>query len=65
MSGHDATAKNKVEQNADPSNKTTYNNGQLQRYAEFPVGCTSQSVDNSFLDQGFLYYPSIVRNPWR
>ena len=34
-----------------PWNKTTCNNGQLQRYAGFPVGCTSQSVDNSFQDQ--------------
>jgi len=51
MSGHDATAKNRCGQNSDPSNKTTYNNGQLQRYAGFPVGCTSQGVDNSFLDQ--------------
>ena len=49
--GHDCTAKNRIAQNSDPSNKTTYNNGQLQRYAGFPVGCTSQSVDNSFQDQ--------------
>jgi hypothetical protein len=51
MSGHDATAKKRIGQNSDPSNKTTYNNGQLQRYAGFPVGCTTQGVDNSFLDQ--------------
>jgi hypothetical protein len=51
MSGHDATAKNRCGQNSDPSNKTTYNNGQLQRYAGFPVGCTSQGVDNSFRDE--------------
>jgi hypothetical protein len=49
--GCDATAKNKVGQNADPSNKTTYKNGQLQRYAGFPVGCNDQTVDNSFQDQ--------------
>jgi hypothetical protein len=49
--GCDATGKNKVGQNADPSCKTTYNNGQLQRYAGFPSGCTSQTGDNSFLDQ--------------
>ena len=42
---------NRIGQNAEPSNKTTYNNGRLQRYAGFPVGCTSQSVDNSFQDQ--------------
>jgi hypothetical protein len=51
MSGHDATGKNRCEQDSDPSNKTTYNNGRLQRFAGFPVGCTSQSVDNSSLDQ--------------
>ena len=49
--GYDATAKNKIGQNADPSLKTTFNNGRLQRYAGFPVGCTSQTVDNSYLDQ--------------
>ena len=49
--GCDATAKNRCGQNSDPSNKTTYNNGQLQRYAGFPSGCTSQTGDNSFLDQ--------------
>ena len=38
-------------QNADPSLKTTFKYGQLQRYAGFPVGCTSQTVDNSYLDQ--------------
>jgi len=49
--GHDSTAKNRIGQNADPSNKTTYNNGQLQRYAGYPVGCTGQTVDGSYLDQ--------------
>jgi hypothetical protein len=49
--GCDATAKNRIGQNADPSCKTTYNNGRLQRYAGFPVGCTDQSTDNSFQDQ--------------
>jgi len=51
--GCDATAKNRIGQNADPSLKTTFKNGQLQRYAGFPVGCTSQTVDNSYLDQDF------------
>ncbi len=51
MSGHDATVENRCGQISDPSNKTTYNNGQLQRYAGFPVGCTSQNVDNSFRDE--------------
>ena len=49
--GYDATGKNRIGQNADPSNKTTYNNGRLQRYAGFPVGCSDQTVDNSHLDQ--------------
>jgi hypothetical protein len=49
--GHDATAKNRIGMNADPSNKTTYNNGHLQRYAGFPVGCIDQSNDTSYLDQ--------------
>ena len=49
--GCDATAKNRIGQNADPSLKTTFKYGQLQRYAGFPVGCTSQTVDNSYLDQ--------------
>ena len=51
--GCDATAKNKVGQNADPSNKSTYNLGLIQRYAGYPVGCTSQSTDNSFQDQDY------------
>jgi hypothetical protein len=42
---------NRCGQNSDPSNKTSYNNGQLQRYAGFPIGCTSQTVDGSFLGQ--------------
>ena len=49
--GCDATSKNRIGCNADPSCKTTYNYGRLQRYAGFPVGCTDQSVDNSFQDQ--------------
>ena len=51
MCGYDTTAKNRIGSNADPSNKSTFNYGQLQRYVGFPVGCTSQSVDNSHLDQ--------------
>ena len=47
--GCDATAKNRIGQNADL--KTTIKYGQLQRYAGFPVGYTSQPVDNSYLDQ--------------
>jgi len=51
LCGYDTTAKNRIGCNADPSNKTTFNYGQLQRYAGFPVGCTGQSIDNSFRDQ--------------
>jgi hypothetical protein len=49
--GYDATGKNRLGCNADPSCKTTYKEGQLQRYAGFPVGCSSQTIDNSHLDQ--------------
>ena len=56
--GHDTTGKNRVGCNADPSNKTTMNNGQLQRYAGYPCGNTKlssdntkDSVDNAHLDQ--------------
>ena len=52
-SGCDATAKNKVGQNADPSNKSTNNLGLIQRYAGYPVGCTSQGNDNSARDQDY------------
>jgi hypothetical protein len=37
-SGYDATLKHKIGQIADPSCKTTDENGQLQRYAAFSVG---------------------------
>ena len=43
--------KNRIGCNSDPSNTTTYDNGRLKRYAGYPVGCTSQSTDNGFLDQ--------------
>ena len=56
--GHDTTSKTRNGSNADPSNKTTMNYGQLQRYAGFPCGntklsgdSTKDSVDNSHLDQ--------------
>jgi hypothetical protein len=49
--GWDATGKNRIGMNSDPSNKTTYNGGQFNRIAGYPVGCTSQSTDNSHLDQ--------------
>jgi hypothetical protein len=49
--GTDCTSKNRIGMNADPSNKSTYVNGRTQTYRGFPVGCTDQSTDNSFLDQ--------------
>jgi hypothetical protein len=42
-SGYDNTGKNRISCNIDPSNKTTYNNGQLNRYAGFPSGNTSDT----------------------
>jgi hypothetical protein len=48
--GTDCTTKNRIGMNADPSNKSTYVNGRTQRYAGYPVGCSSQSTDNSHLD---------------
>ena len=48
--GHDAVSKNKIGCNADPSNKTVYANGQLNRYAGFPLGAID-SINNTHLDQ--------------
>jgi hypothetical protein len=42
--------KNRIGCNADPSNKTIYNNGQMNRYAGFPLGTTSDS-NGGHLDQ--------------
>jgi hypothetical protein len=43
--GFDTVGKNRIGCNADPSNKTVYNhNGQLLRFAGFPLGCTSDSL---------------------
>jgi hypothetical protein len=39
--GFDAVGKNKVGCNADPSLKSVYRNGQVVRYAGYPLGCTS------------------------
>ena len=56
--GYDATGKNKIGQNADPSNKSTYNLGLIQRYAGYPVGCngttggaSGTTTDMAFQDQ--------------
>ena len=41
--GHDAVAKNKIGCNADPSSKAIWRDGQVARYAGFPLGCTSDT----------------------
>ena len=44
--------KNRIGCNADPSNKTVYNpNGQLNRFAGFPLGCTSDSAACGHIDK--------------
>jgi hypothetical protein len=48
--GFDTVGKNRIGCNADPSIKTVYNNGQMNRYAGFPLGCTSDAK-NEHLDQ--------------
>ena len=48
--GFDTVGKNRIGCNADPSNKTIYNNGQMNRYAGFPIGCTSDA-NGGHLDQ--------------
>ena len=48
--GFDSVGKNRIGCNADPSNKTVYNNGQMNRYAGFPLGTTSDT-NNGHLDQ--------------
>ncbi len=41
--GFDTVGKNRKGCNADPSNKTVYNNGSMHRFAGFPIGCTSDA----------------------
>ena len=48
--GFDSVGKNRIGCNADPSNKTIYNNGSHFRYAGFPLGNTSDT-NNGHLDQ--------------
>ena len=43
--GHDAVAKNKIGCNADPSLKAIWRDGQVARYAGFPLGCTSDTSE--------------------
>jgi len=49
--GHDAVAKNKVGCNADPSLKSSWKDGQVTRYAGYPLGCTSDTTSNGWADQ--------------
>jgi len=43
--GHDAVAKNKIGCNSDPSLKAIWRDGQVARYAGFPLGCTSDTSE--------------------
>jgi hypothetical protein len=49
--GHDAIAKNKVGCNSDPSLKSSWKDGQVIRYAGFPLGNATDTVSNGFADQ--------------
>jgi hypothetical protein len=44
-------SKNRIGCNADPSLKSTWKDGQVARYAGFPLGCTTDTTSNSFADQ--------------
>ena len=49
--GHDAVAKNKIGCNSDPSLKSSWKDGQVTRYAGFPLGTTSDTTSYGYLDQ--------------
>ena len=49
--GHDAVAKNKIGCNSDPSLKSSWKDGQVTRYAGYPLGCTSDTTSNGWADQ--------------
>ena len=49
--GTDAVGKNRIGCNSDPSNKSVYVNGQVNRYAGFPLGNKDDTTYNSFADQ--------------
>jgi hypothetical protein len=49
--GHDAVAKNKIGYNSDPSLKSSWKDGQVTRYAGYPLGCTSDTTSNGLADQ--------------
>ena len=49
--GFDSVGKNRIGCNADPSNKTVYStNGQMNRYAGFPIGCVNESNSGGHTD---------------
>ena len=48
--GHDAVAKNRIGCNSDPSLKSVYNDGRVNRYAGYPLG-NKDDTNNSFADQ--------------
>jgi hypothetical protein len=49
--GTDAVGKNRIGCNSDPSNKSVYIDGQVTRYAGFPLGNKNDTTYNSFGDQ--------------
>ena len=49
--GHDAVAKNRIGCNADPSLKHVWKDGQVTRYAGYPLGNTSDTTSNGWADQ--------------
>ncbi len=49
--GHDAVAKNRIGCNSDPSLKSIWRDGQVARYAGYPLGNTSDTTSRSFADQ--------------
>ena len=48
--GHDAVAKNRIGCNSDPSLKSVYVDGRVNRYAGYPLG-NKDDANNSFADQ--------------
>lgn len=49
--GHDAVAKNRIGCNSDPSLKSSWRDGQVTRYAGFPLGVSNDTTLKSFADQ--------------
>jgi len=49
--GHDSVAKNRVGCNSDPSLKHVWKDGQVTRYAGYPLGCITDTTSNGFADQ--------------